>query len=835
MSRYASRILFIFGLAASAAPAQAPRAQVVEDDPPAQTRPMPRAVPLGPPGTPVQRATVVEDETPLARPAVPVARPPGPDEDLYEYAMLAYGQKEYSMASKSFDQYLSSYPTGRHAADALFRLGECYLNQGQQDEAGRCYREVVNRFPKAVISPYAALRLGVLRYNAEDFKAATTFFNFCESKSTVQALTLQAAYYRSLAHSRLSETTKQIDALKVVVAVKKDNEFLQDALLNLATAYQTAGKNKEALPILKELAADSPDQKVRADASVKAAVLLSEQAKPDEAAEYYKQVLVNGLASVEQRGAALFGIVSGYYASGDYEAVVDTYNRNAHLSPPPDLRARMMLTVGNALRGKKSYARAIDLYNMVEQYHSEHPAAYEAAYWRVYCFYLLEDKSLEQSIRAFLDRFATVNKGHEFINTARLLLADHYFNQQKYPEAATAYADLQLDKLTEKVLPSTLYHKGWSESEAVRHTEAIVSLSAFIKGSPESPDLPKALAKRGLSAKETNDFKTAIDDFARIVKEYPTNEAVELAYYLSGLIHEKQNNKKDMQASFEALLKNFPSSAAAAEVSYKLGVAYADQKNFDKAVTLLKQSIKLDATTYGDLATQRVLLCYWAKEDLENLSREVDDYRGAKEDAVIPPTMLGFLGLRYFDRKDYDRASRYLTWASTPDAPDNTDLRIWNYLAQSKLEVKDYEEGVKAADHFLSASPDNLPKARGYETKARLLIGTGRFDEAIMTAGEGLNLSKDGDTQGLLLLAQGDAFLAAGDKLEVEGNAAAAKEKWQKAVEKYIVPSQTLDDPVITPKALSKSIQALDRLGDAEKAEKLRKQLKTSYPDFKAE
>ena len=76
---------------------------------------------------------------------------------------------------------------------------------------------------------------------------------------------------------------KQIEALKVVIAVKKDNEFLQDALLNLATAYQTAGKNKEALPILKELAADSPDQKVRADAAVKAAVLLSEQGKPDEA------------------------------------------------------------------------------------------------------------------------------------------------------------------------------------------------------------------------------------------------------------------------------------------------------------------------------------------------------------------------------------------------------------------------------------------------------------------------------------------------------------------------------------------------------------------------
>jgi len=31
---------------------------------------------------------------------------------------------------------------------------------------------------------------------------------------------------------------------------------------------------------------------------------------------------------------------------------------------------------------------------MIEKYYPEHELAFEAGYWKVYCFYLLEDKGL---------------------------------------------------------------------------------------------------------------------------------------------------------------------------------------------------------------------------------------------------------------------------------------------------------------------------------------------------------------------------------------------------------------------------------------------------------
>ena len=344
-------------LAPLCAQAQAPRAQVVEDD-------VPRAVPVQPPGRTPPKAQVVDEEPSTPRttqaPARATLKPTGPDEDLFDYAALAYSQKEYSLAAYNYNQYLTTYPDGRHGSEALFRMGECYLYQSKLDEAGRAYRDVVNRFPKAEVAPYAALRLGVLSYNRQDYKGAATYFTFCETKTTVQALTLQSAYYNSMAALKLNDTKKQIASLKTVVSIKKNNEYLQDALLSLANAYQAAGQNKEALPLFLELSDSAKTEELQADASLKAAVILTEQKKPDEAAELYKKVLNLRGATAQQRGASMYGSIASDYAKSDYDSVIEAYNRNAAIAPTDDLRPRLMVTVGNAYRMKKSYARAID-------------------------------------------------------------------------------------------------------------------------------------------------------------------------------------------------------------------------------------------------------------------------------------------------------------------------------------------------------------------------------------------------------------------------------------------------------------------------------------------
>ena len=269
--------------------------------------------------------------------------------------------------------------------------------------------------------------------------------------------------------------------------------------------------------------------------------------------------------------------------------------------------------------------------------------------------------------------------------------------------------------------PSTYYHKGWAEAEAGKNSDAVISLGEYIKGSPTDAEIPKALAKRGLSYKTANDGEKALADFQRIIKDYPKDEAVELAYYLSAVIHADQKKTKLMIEDFDSLLKLFPTSPARAEAYYRSGVGYMSLKETSKALPLLRKAVEADKKAYGKLGSEQIQLCLWDTNEPDALASELDSYRTAYRDTVMPPNMLNYLGLTFFNRKDYPKAVRYLTLGSTPDAPENTDPTFWNYLAQSLLEVKKYDESVVAIEHVLSASPDPRTKALAELTKRQRL------------------------------------------------------------------------------------------------------------------
>jgi hypothetical protein len=113
-------------------------------------------------------------------------------------------------------------------------------------------------------------------------------------------------------------------------------------------------------------------------------------------------------------------------------------------------------------------------------------------------------------------------------------------------------------------------------------------------------------------------------------------------------------------------------------------------------------------------------------------------------------------------------------------------------------------------------------------------LGLNKFDEAEAVVQEGLAFAKDGKPQALLLILQGDILIALGDKLTAENQAAAAAEKYNAAAGKFMIPAQFFDDDEVTPEALDKSAQSLEKASQADKAAEFRKLLKGKYPSYQA-
>ncbi len=794
---------------------------------------VPKAVPLDDAEPSVPRAVpVAPEEARRAVPAEPMAapKPKGPDEDLFDYATLAYDRSEWGIAAESLGKYLQDYPSGRHVATALFRIGECYMKQNQMKAAETYYEEVVKRYPESEGAPSAAYRLGALRFNARDFDQSARMFSFSESRSKLPQVRLAASFNKARAYQMLGDTKRQMAALNNVLMAKTDNPYREAALLSLGTLYLAGDKKAEALPLFTELIQSSKDNAVIAEASVKAGVLHAEMGKPELAVPLFEQALKNRETSEGNRSIALVGVVQALFAKGDYDGVIHNYNANAAVLPEGDTRPKMLLMVGNAFRMKKSYARAVETYLMVEQAGPTTEAAFEAGYWKLYCFYLLDDKDLAEFATNFIVRNATARPDHEFMNLARLIRADHYFNKQNYKEASTSFAEVKLEKLPAKLQPGTLFNKAWSLAESARTQEAIGAFTQFLDSHPAHELVPRALARRGLAYRDAKDTPNALSDFRKVVETHPNSDAVELAYLQMGLIAAEARDHKAAVAAYEMLVKKFPTSPAAAQAWFGIGRARFALQEWAACIEALQKCISIDKKTYLDSASQMIIQAWYVQQNAEELGKAVDDYKKANANAVVPPNILTWLGITLFNRKNYSRSAHFLTAASTPDAPENTDQMVWNYLGQAFLQTGDYESSIKATEHFLKNTPEGAAKARALHTKSSALLGLGKFDEAEAVVQEGLSFAKDGKPQAMLLILQGDILAALGDKLAAEGQQAAAHDKFGAAAGKYMIPAQFFDDEQITPEALEKAAKALEKSGQTEKAADFRRLLKEKYP-----
>lgn len=807
----------MFGPAAGQAQ-QSRRAVPVEDDSP----PVPRAVP-------VQPNLNAQPRQPAASQA---PRPAGPDEDLYEYASMIYERKEYPLAAQSFAQYLQRYAGGRHVAMCLFRLGECHVNQNQAAEAERFYAEVVNRYPSSEGAPSAAYRLGAMRFNTKQFAESAQYFTFCESRTTFQQIKLAAGYNKSRAYQMLGDRRKMIAALQAVAAVKKDNPYRESALLSLATALLAEDKKKEALPMFLDLVATSTDRVVVSDALVKAAVIETETGKLDDAAKHFESALNLGETTAENRGVALSGMVQILYEKKDYNAVIDWYNRNSASLPPGPMRAKLLLIVGNAHRMRKSYSRAVEMYILIEKYHPETDEAFESGYWKVYCFYLLGDKQLPDFSKAFIDKYGKDRAGSEYISLARLILADAWFNEQKYAESADAYTEVDFEKLPARLRDGGLFNKGWAEAEAARHQDAINTFTQFLADFSKHEFVPKALARRGLSYRELRDLPKAEADFSAVIKDHPQSDAVELAYLQRALIHSETRELQKMIADYESLAEKFPKSAAAAQAWYGIGRGHFEQKAFDRAVPALQKAISLDKKIYLDKASPLIVLSQFGRQDADGLAKAIDAYRDANPNASTSPNVLNWLGITLFNKGDFARSARFLTYSANM-SPDATAASVWDHLGKALIELKKFDDSLAATEKFLQNAPDVSAKARGLLTKSRALLGLGRHSEAITAAEEGLQIVKAGKLQAQLLILEGDILYAEGELLASSGNQAGASAKWKESAAKCVVPSQVFLDKDITPEALYKAARALNAAGDRAKAEQFIRQLKQDYPAYK--
>ena len=364
-------------------------------------------------------------------------------------------------------------------------------------------------------------------------------------------------------------------------------------------------------------------------------------------------------------------------------------------------------------------------------------------------------------------------------------------------------------------LSDVLFKLGWCYMQTGQPGKAITALTSFLQGYPVNTKAPTALAQRAVAYQETKDLNSALKDFDQLLTDYPKAKERELALERKALILGEQQDNDGMAATFKQLIKEYPRSAAAAQAYYWIGFAAYSAKDYKACIPPLETARKLDKDQFFERATARIIAAYYTVGDRDSLAAEVDLYTRSKPKDKVQPEVLRWLGSSYLASKDYASAEKYLIQLSSRDEVTADD---WLNLGSAQLGGRKYADSIVSIQKYLDAQGDAASQAKGLLVLGEAQLDSGKLEDAQISADKACSLQPEG-----LLNAQGR--MLSGDIQVVRSNFEAAAKIFQSI-------AVIIDDPQVTPEALEKAYDCLNRMGNATDAGKVLNQLQTKYPEY---
>ncbi len=778
-----------------------------------------RAQPVEEP--PVARALPAEDE-PAQKPASeekPAEEQPS-DKRQLEYANALFSRKMYDLAIPEYEKYLSDYPTASGRANAAFGLGESYRAVGKIGSARVNFQKVLDDFSESEFAGPSAYALAVMAFSQRDYAAAQGLFHKAASKSKDAAVALSARYFEA----RCLENTKRGDdalALYLQVAETK-SQYREDARATAGAMLLARGRRADALKQYEALSAEAERPATKAEAAVRAGLIASDLATSDRG-KVYKDLVEkartlfdrarNSPEAGKWKGVAQAGLLRLEYQTGQFTQLIGDYKKSLE-QLPDEAKPEAMLLVGNAQRQLGHAHEAEEIYQQIIDKFPAREEAKEARYQRLINLY----NSDPNAVIGEVDTFLRTSPPAERADQARLLKAEALYKQQKFGEAAPLYEQLRASQLAENLRAEAAYKLAWCQLQLKETPRTIEAFSYFLKAFPDATQAPTALMQRAMAYQQSSNIDAAIADLDQLLAKFPKAKEREGALQQKALLLGEQNKTEEMARTFAQLLKEYPKSAAAAQANYYIGKSAFDTKDYKRALGSLDAARRLNREQYDELATVRIILSHFYLRDRKAAAAEVDAALAKDGGTRVPAEVLEWLGIDYYNDKNYASAEKYL--AALSRLPNSAQVKpdYWFYLGDAASKVKNYDEAESAFSRYLEASTDPAGKAKTLLALGATKIAAHKPDDAEKIAAEIMTLQPEGKVNA-------EARLLAGD-VQFE------RQHFDDAGKAYAGVALLYDDPAITPRALDKAAEAYRRAGKADEADRVAKQLRDRYPNY---
>jgi len=769
--------------------------------------------PPPPPGPQVQRALPVDEYTP---PPAPAPETEHPERRQLDYANALFTRKLYDLAIPEYQKYLDDYPGASGRANAYFSLGECYRNLNKASTARANFQRVLNDYGESEFAGPAAYALAEMAFTQKNYADALPLFHRSAIKSKEPAVALSAHYFEARCLEALDHKDEACDIYQQVAEAKNSNPYREDARETAGRIALARGRKADALREYEALSNETQKPPLKIEATVRAGLialdLLQSSGKIDKAmADKAMALLQRGRAlsdSGRWRSLAQIGILRLQYQTCQYAQLLNDYKK---LQLPDETRPEAMLIVANSQRQLGHAKEAEALYGEIVQKFAGREEAKEAAFERLLNIYNSDPSALPPEV----DQFLATNPPAERADQAKFFKAEALYKQQNYPRAAPIFAELRASQLAPKLRAEAAYQLGFCYLQMKDVAGIVEAFGYFVQAFPDNPLAPSAYAHRAETYEQDKNYDAALSDWNTVIAKYPSAREREEALQHKALVLGQLQNPKAMGDTFRQLLREFPKSPAVPMANYYIGKTAFELKDYKTALAALNTARQLDKDRYYSPATIRIISSYFGLHDRAAVTKEVDGFLASNVQGIIPAEILEWLGMAYYNDKNYAAAEKYLGVLGKIDNPP-VKPDFWFYLGDAAARQQKFDEAEDALGKYLQVATDAAGKAKVLLKLGDVKIAAHKPDEAQKIAEQIMVLQPEGRTNA-------EARLLAGDVQLERGN-------FDEASKAFMGVALLYDDPAITPRALKKAAAAYQRAGKTAEADKVVKQLREKYP-----
>src|SRR5438093_5350875 len=798
---------------ASVASAQDVRRARPVDEPPA-----PRAVPAQESADKTLRSLMQEfSET-------PAGETERSDQRQLDYANALFTRKLYDLAIPEYQKYLDDYPGRPGRANAYFSLGECYRNLNRVSSARTNLQKVLNDYGDSEFAAPAAYALAEIAFADKDYATALPLFHRSAGKSREPAVALSARYFEARCLEALGRKDEAGNIYAGVAESGNPNPYREDARVTAASIFAARGRKVDALKQYEALANEAQKPALKAESAVRGGMIAlkliqSDKSKLDKSRVDRATALVQKGRTMPEAGKfraiAQVGLRRLQYQTGQYAQLLADYKKELG-TLPEGAQAEVLLLAANSERQLGHSKEAETLYRDIIAKYPDREEAKDAAYQRLINVYNTDPSALNAAV----DEFLATNPTGERADQAKLLKAEALYKQQNYTEAASIYGELRGSQLSPKLRAEAAYKLGLCHVQTKNVTGVIEAFTYYIQTFPDSPEIPAAMGQRALAYEQSKNYTAALNELNIIIAKYPKAREREATLQLKALILGQQENTKGMVDTFRQLLKEFPKSSVAAQAQYYIGKAAFEAKDYKTALAGLNTARQLNKEQYYNLASLRIILCQFYLKNQAALTKEVNDFMASSATANVPPEVLEWVGIQYYNEKNFQAAEKYLSALSKIDNPGNVKPDYLFYLGDAATKLKNVAEADDAFSKYLQTAKDPAGKAKVLLALGAVKISAHKPDDAQKIAEEIMALQPEGRVNA-------EARLLAGEVQLERGNFDDAGKAFKGVALLY-------DDPAVTPRALDKAALAYRQAGKMEEADRLSRELRERYPNYAA-